>query len=47
MAMAVDPIAALIKRRGMSRALPADRHLKMQLADLTARQAAVRELLAQ
>ena len=46
MALAVDPIAALIKRRGMSRAYKPTAHLKMQLADLTAQQAAIRELLA-
>ena len=38
---------ALIKRRGMSRAYKPTEHLKMQLADLTAQHAAIRELLAQ
>jgi uncharacterized protein len=47
MAMAVEPIEALIKRRGMSRAYKPTDDLKMQLADLTAQHAAIRELLAQ
>ena len=47
MAMAVEPIEALIKRRGMSRAHRPTAHLAMQLADLAAQHAAIRELLAQ
>lgn len=46
MAMATDPIAARIKRRGMSRAYRPTGHLEKQLAELTAQQAAVRDLLA-
>jgi uncharacterized protein len=47
MAMAVVPIEGRIKRRGMSRAYKPTAHLKMQLADLAAQHAAIRELLAQ
>jgi ankyrin repeat protein len=47
MTFAADDITAVIKRRGMSRAYKPTAHLKMQLADLTAQHAAIRELLAQ
>jgi ankyrin repeat protein len=47
MSVAAVPIADLIKRRGMSRAYKPTAHLEMQLADLTAQHAAIRELLAQ
>ena len=47
MAMAVEPITAMIKRREMSRAYRPTDHLRQQLAALTAQHAAVRELLAQ
>lgn len=46
MAVAVGMIAALIERRGMSRAYKPTDHLRKQLADLTAQHAAIRELLA-
>ena len=46
MAMAARTIAALIERRGMSRAYKPTAHLQMQLADLTAQHVAIRELLA-
>ena len=47
MAVAAEMIAALIERRGMSRAYKPTAHLRMQLADLTAQHAAIRELLVQ
>ena len=47
MAMAVEPIAALIARREMSRAYKPTGPLRKQLSDLIAQHAAIRELLAQ
>lgn len=47
MAMAAEPITAMIARREMSRASKPTGHLRKKLADLTAQHAAIRELLAQ
>jgi ankyrin repeat protein len=47
MAMAVEPIAAMIAQRQKSRAWRPTEHLRQQLAALTAQHAAIRELLTQ